>query len=125
MRFLIVTCQRRSEAAGLRRADIDGADWRLPAERTKTGIGHLVPLSPLALEILADCEPDQHEDGNTNRPAHVFTTDARGDLPASAWSKFKAKLDEKILGVRREDAEAVGADPEKVEPLAHWTLHDL
>ena len=37
--------------------DLDAAEWRIPAERTKMRRPHLVPLSTQAVEILRDLEP--------------------------------------------------------------------
>jgi integrase len=50
--FLLVTAQRRGEAAGALRKEIDTDSglWSLP--RTKSGHGHEVPLSPQALQLL-------------------------------------------------------------------------
>jgi integrase len=36
--------------------DLDGAEWRIPAERMKAGELHIVPLSSQALEIIADLQ---------------------------------------------------------------------
>ena len=60
-----------------------GADgWRLPAATAKTKVGHLVPLSSLAREIL---------DGVPQIADHVFI--ARKDAPPQGWSKSKSRLD--------------------------------
>jgi len=53
-KFLLVTGQRRGEVAGMKWSEIDQDGWHLPNERSKSGEGHLVPLSSLAREILAD-----------------------------------------------------------------------
>lgn len=59
LKFALVTGQRRSEVAGIARAEIDDAEalWRLPASRTKTGHktgrGNIIPLPPLAMGIIA------------------------------------------------------------------------
>ena len=37
-RFLLLTAQRREEVAGLRRSEIKGTVWTIPAGRTKSGI---------------------------------------------------------------------------------------
>ena len=56
LKLLLVTGQRRSEVTGMRWAEIDlsKAIWELPAERTKAGRAHRVPLSPLALELIGE-----------------------------------------------------------------------
>jgi integrase len=58
IRFCLVTGQRRAEVAGIRRDEIDDelALWTLPGARTKNGRGNLIPLPPLALEIVAEAD---------------------------------------------------------------------
>jgi integrase len=53
VQFIIATGARRGEAAFARREefDLDEAFWEIPAERFKSNRKHLVPLSPLALDI--------------------------------------------------------------------------
>ena len=53
-KMLLVTGQRRGEVAGMKWSEITADGWRIPGERAKKGKGHLVPLSSLAREILAD-----------------------------------------------------------------------
>ncbi len=54
LKFMLVTGQRSSEVTGLTWAeiDLDKAIWTLPRARTKTGRETLVPLTPLAIELL-------------------------------------------------------------------------
>lgn len=56
VRLLLLTAQRRDEVAEIPWPEIDFAAgiWHLPAERTKNGLPHDVPLSHAALSILAD-----------------------------------------------------------------------
>lgn len=115
VRLLLATGQRRSEVGDLpwREIDFDKALWTLPAERTKPGRAHLVPLSPAALSILADVK---------KLGAHVFTTRTtpKGEtIPISGWSKSKAKLDTLAIETFREQT----GDTEAV--IAEWHLHDL
>lgn len=56
-RLRLLTAQRGKEVHGMRRAELDGAWWTIPAERSKTGEAHRVPLSPQALTVLAQLEP--------------------------------------------------------------------
>jgi integrase len=60
LRLLLVTGQRRGEVALAQWAEFDlpGKVWTIPAERTKSGREHVVPLSPLALEVLAELRAD-------------------------------------------------------------------
>jgi integrase len=52
LEFCILTACRTGEVLGARWAEIDGATWTIPMERTKTAVEHRVPLSPRAREIL-------------------------------------------------------------------------
>lgn len=56
LKFLLVTGQRRGEVAGATWAEFDFErdEWHIPATRTKNGLPHIVPLSPLALDLLDD-----------------------------------------------------------------------
>ena len=97
----MLTGQRRSEIAGLNgdEIDIDAGVIRLPAERTKNGRPHTVPLSPQALAII-NARPRQS--------AFVFGTGRRSYC---SWILPRAALDARL-------AEAGAA-------LAPWVLHDL
>lgn len=59
LRFILVTAQRKGEVAGARWEEIDhdAAVWTIPADRSKNGLAHRVPLSALALEFLAEAKP--------------------------------------------------------------------
>ena len=52
MTILLLTGQRRGELALARWTDVDlkGATWTIPAENSKTGRGHVVPLSDWAVD---------------------------------------------------------------------------
>ncbi|WP_223276515.1 tyrosine-type recombinase/integrase [Sphingomonas daechungensis] len=54
LRFLILTAARSGEVrkARWRDVDLDGCEWRVPPENTKTARLHIVPLAPAAVEIL-------------------------------------------------------------------------
>lgn len=102
LRLLILTAQRRNEVAGMRWASLDLKErtWTLSADETKAARAHLVPLAPVAAEILSDAP----EIG-----PFAFTTD--GETHIHNFAKTKQMLDTFI---------AV-----KSEPLAPWTFHDL
>lgn len=54
LQFLILTAARSGEVrkARWRDVDLDACEWRVPAENTKTGKLHIVPLAPAAVEVL-------------------------------------------------------------------------
>jgi integrase len=99
VRLLFLTLCRRDEIGELECAELDKeADAIvLPGTRTKNKLDHLVPLSPLAQEILS---------GVTRRPGYPHVFGVRKGKPFSGWSKAKAELDEEA-----------GVDG--------WTLHDI
>lgn len=98
VRLLLLTGQRRQEVGGMSwpEVDLEKAVWTIPSERTKNRRVHEVPLSPLAMDVLAGLM------GRFDR-AFVFGI---GNGPFSGWSRAKARLDRKS-GVQ------------------NWTLHDL
>lgn len=97
--ILLATAQRRGELAEMRwsEVDLDAKQWVIPAERSKNGKPHVVPLSPYALDSLSevprflDCD-------------YVFTTTRNS--PVSGFSKMLRRLSE---GSQTSD----------------WRLHDL
>lgn len=106
VRLLILTGQRRDEIGSLRWSEIEAMDdvkralIALPAQRTKNGTPHTVPLSAPALEVLDGCKARDRE--------FVFS---RTDTGFSAWSKNKTKLDTAAAALTDFDGD--------------WTLHDL
>lgn len=60
-RMLLLTLARRSEVTGMtwREIDLTAKTWTLPADRSKNGRSHIVPLSRQALELLV-AQPGEH-----------------------------------------------------------------
>lgn len=56
LKLLLVTGQRRGEIAHAEwpEIDIDKEIWSIPAEKTKNGHAHIVPLSPLAISLFRE-----------------------------------------------------------------------
>ena len=52
LKFLLLTAVRRNEAAQMVQSEVVGSVWAIPAARMKTGVEHVVPLSPAALAVL-------------------------------------------------------------------------
>mgnify|MGYP002723421649 CR=1 FL=1 len=54
LKLALLTLQRRSEISGMRVDELrlEEGTWTISRERTKNGRAHLVPLSPLALELV-------------------------------------------------------------------------
>jgi integrase len=97
VQFSLLTGARRSEAAKMNHLEVQDDQWTIPASRYKTNMELLIPLSPMAMEIL----------NKTPRIGHlgwVFTTSGR--KPLGGFSKFKKALD-------------------KVSATSGWTIHDV
>jgi integrase len=118
-RFLILTAQRRGEVATMRWRDVDLEKklWTIPAEATKNGRVHDVPLSEAAIETIKDLPRFTKGD-------YLFTTTS-GAKPINAFSKAKTRLDDAILNLRKESAIAAGVKVDKVKNLEAWTWHDI
>lgn len=108
VKLLLLTGCRLNEVCGMRRSELsaDGKTWIIPGDRTKNHRTHVVPLSSVALEILASVETE----GDL-----VFTTTGR--TPISGWSKTKKHLDNAML------ADLHAQNDDKVK--SSWRLHDL
>jgi integrase len=127
VRFALLTAQRRGEIAGLVRGEVNGDGWKLPSERSKNGIGHLVPISELAQSVLDDCPSFKGTEllfAGWRRIMHNGE-ERLEPCQIAGWSKYKKKLDKAILNIRREEAQKAGIDVNDVKPLPHWTIHDL
>jgi integrase len=100
LRLLILTGQRRSEIGDMEWPEIDlrKRQLNLPAQRTKNGLAHIVPLSDEALAIIKSIAA---------RPGRALVFGG-GALGFGAWSKAKAKLDDRL--------------PKTMPP---WVLHDI
>jgi integrase len=96
--LMLATGQREGEIARLKWRDIDLTKREWLMEENKSDAPTIVPLSSLAMEVLAACP--QRSPG-----AYVFGKS--GNSPISGFSKAKSRLD--ALAGR----------------LPHWVLHDL
>jgi integrase len=98
IKILLLTGQRRSEVAGMRRSEIRGGTWELPGTRTKNKQSHSVPLSAQALAIIEAVPLVAGSD-------YVFTL--TGKAPIGHFDQIKAKLEARM------------------PRLAPWVIHDL
>lgn len=120
LRTLLLTGQRRTETAVMRRIDLqtdeDGVivEWRIPAEVTKAGRAHRVPV-PLELNAILAALPrlagtDLVFPGSHRRKGpRASKADEAPRPPMSGWTQRLAPV--------VKDTTEYG--------LAHWTLHDL
>ncbi|RVO67055.1 tyrosine-type recombinase/integrase [Sinorhizobium meliloti] len=118
VKLLLLTAQRRNEVAHAARNEFDlGGNnqlWTIPPERSKNGKEHIVPLSPLSLELLSGIP----------KVGDVYLLSTTGDTPVSGFSKAKAAIDAEMLKIAKKEAvdKGLGLDAVKLGP---WTLHDL
>jgi integrase len=121
-RLLLLLGSRRDELGSLRfsEIDFDRALISLPAERVKNKRAHEIPLGAPALAILKAQPRHVLPDGTARDLAF-----AGGQIGFSDWSGSKIDLDRRILEARVAAAQQAGADPAKVAPMPHWTLHDF
>jgi integrase len=114
VQLLLLTGQRRDEvrSAIYGEFDLDKRVWRLPAERTKNGHEHHVPLSDAAVALLRGEDMPRIK----SKSRWLFTT--AGDVPVSNLARRKKRLDAAML------AELRKIDPE-ISELEPWRLHDM
>jgi integrase len=82
IKVLLLTGQRRSEVAGMRRSEINGELWSLGPSRTKNKKAHDVPLSAQALALV---------ESMPNIGDYVFT--ASGTAPLNNFDRAKREID--------------------------------
>ncbi len=100
VRLLLLSAQRRSEIAYMRREEIDAEGvWTIPAARYKTKRANVVPLNAEALALI-EVQPVRPD-------GFVFSTNLANS------GKPKARLDAAITAANDDT------------PLPSWTLHDL
>jgi integrase len=110
VRLLLILGCRRNELARARWREFDlrkpGAEtWRLDSSRTKTGKPRVIPLPAMTVGIIADLPRFAGGD---------FVLSAlHGRRPFTAFSRMKARLDDKIAALNGGVA------------LEQWGLHDL
>lgn len=88
-KLALVTAQRRGEIAAMRWSDIDfqTSVWTIPAQNSKNGRSHTVPLTEFAFGILKSLpriDDNKYVFGKT------------GDAPASGFSRAKRRLDDQM-----------------------------
>jgi integrase len=103
LKNLLVTATRRNESSEMHSDEITGYLWTIPAERYKTKLDHVIPLSEMVLQQIS------------NRGGFIFST-TDGEKPFSGFSKAKAELDRLIAEERKKAGRPA---------MPAWTLHDM
>jgi integrase len=108
IRLLALTGARANEIAALGWSETRDDGWIvLPPDRVKNKIGHEIPLTAAARDIIERQPRRTDADGS---PRDLIFGNGAGAF--SGWTKAKEKLDTRIT-------EATG------KPLPHWVPHDL
>jgi integrase len=132
-KLLLLTAQRRDEVAGMvwSEIDLEKRVWAIPRHKTKSGRGHEVHLSDLAMEVLRELPRITNGRDET---ALVFTV--TGDTAVSGFSRAKRRLDRAMrrarrrsLGFPENDQDlrkglGMASKPMPIE-IPDWRLHDL
>jgi integrase len=111
VKVLLLTACRRNEVACMHTDEIDGSVWRIPAERYKTNVEHLVPLVPAVRKLLPKIK-NGYVFGCASHRHHL----AAGAAPLKSLGNFKEEIDAAIALMRRR---------EHRKPMPAWTYHDL
>jgi integrase len=108
LKLLLLTGARLNEVAGMTREELhDDGMWHLAGSRTKNKKPHVVPLPPLARDLIMSMP---------NGEGLVFST--TGTSPVSGWSRMKRRLDAAMLALARKERGGKLTIPP-------WRLHDL
>jgi integrase len=97
--FLLLTCARRDEAAGMQWREINDGVWTLPAKRNKAKVDLVRPLSKAALALLPPRGADDE---------YVFGHVP--DRPFGSYGRLKRRIDAAsgVTGWRLHDARRTG-----------------
>ena len=119
LKVLLLTGQRPGEVAGMAADELHHLDdaaaalWSIPAHRMKARVVHLVPLPPLALQIVLA------ELARQPSPEFVFTSRSGAQLPRASLARIFADL-----------IDGLAADPTDADVIARLkadrpTPHDM
>jgi integrase len=72
LKLRLITAQRGGEVMGMEWSEIDGEWWTIPGTKTKNGLAHRVPLTPLALRILDEIKKEVEGTGGKKKPLSQF-----------------------------------------------------
>jgi integrase len=120
LRLMLVTGQRRGEVLGIVADEIDRGKqlWTLPAERSKNSREHLIPLSHMALEILAELRP--------NERGYLFPSSVTGrPYKGQSIDHATGHLFEPRRNSKDRKASRTGAPPPLAGQMERFTPHDL
>jgi integrase len=97
LRLALLTGARAGEIAGMRRTELahlekPGAEWVIPAERSKNGKAHVIPLGPLAVDTILAATELITDDDEFVFPSPSAEGPITGHALAVAMKRFALKL---------------------------------
>jgi integrase len=110
VKSLLLCATRRNESARMHSSELDGDVWTIPGDRYKNKLDHVIPLSPMARQLIGDRPPTV----KTNS-WFIFSIED-GKKPFTSFGMAKEELDAAIAKIRKRD---------KRDPMPNWRLHDL
>jgi integrase len=110
VKSLLLCATRRTESASMSSTELDGDAWTIPADRYKTKLDHVIPLTAAARALIGK----KPENARKNSWFIFSTTD--GAKPFSGFSKAKRELDKAVAEIREREGR---------DAMPHWRLHDL
>lgn len=111
LHLLLLTGTRRGEVLEAERAEFDLArgDWLIPANRSKNGKPHLVPLPPSALVLVTN------QLASHNRNLLFPSLKGTSEKPVSGISKALGEVQAKMVELAATDGRTIVA----------WRIHDI
>ncbi len=127
LKLQLVTAQRKGELVGARLSEFNLGEgtWTIPGERVKNGATHLVPLAPLALELIEEARAIAMEEERKRREKSPGTETHEPEwlFPSSSGNR-SIKPKAVNLALRR----CLMGTKENMDPtinLKYLTPHDL
>ncbi len=123
LRFLLVTCQRKSEVIEVEWSEIDFKTkwWTIPAGKTKNKQTHRVPLTPMAINILNEIKQVTGE-YQFVFASPVGATKRNPNRQVGASSILGSSVDHALRNNLADDPKTGKVNVFKLE---HFTPHDL
>lgn len=94
IKVAMFTLQRRGEVSGMRRSELDFElkTWRIPADRMKGRVEHLVPLSDRAITLI-EAALKLHDGRRKGESDYVFPSPRSNDVPIAPGALSHAMAD--------------------------------
>jgi integrase len=89
LKLRLITAQRGAEVQGMEWTDLDleNAMWTIPAEKSKNGLRHRVPLSAIALRVISEMKSI-----TANRPSRYVFPSPKGNGPIANVQKALQRI---------------------------------